>query len=353
MILGNRETIEWIDTGKGLGISLVVLGHTFCPVWLETIIYSFHMPFFFFVSGFLFKPRGDFRSFLSLKATRLLIPYFCFGIVSYGYWLLSNKVIGYTEEGPVFPPLLSLIIPFKKDYHVVGALWFLTSLYIVQVLYFVVRRRNSQYLEAALLLVCSIGGYCWGSIIPYRLPVFADVALTGFVFFSLGNYYSFIEKRQILGQNYYYLILPVLIFVNVLFSRLNGKISMAGLNYGNFVYFYISSISGIFAFITICKKLKRNEFISYLGRNSLIVLALHIIFFNILDFLRQNLLSIRYFELKGSLSAGLVHTIIILLAMVPFIAFLNRYFPYLVGRGRRVPNDFSGNVMKEQLKAHE
>lgn len=49
----NKDRISWIESLKGIGIILVVLGHTF---WGGTkVIYAFHMPLFFFVSGMLFK----------------------------------------------------------------------------------------------------------------------------------------------------------------------------------------------------------------------------------------------------------------------------------------------------------
>ena len=39
--------IVWVDIVKGIGIILVVLGHSNPPVWLSTFISAFHMPLFF------------------------------------------------------------------------------------------------------------------------------------------------------------------------------------------------------------------------------------------------------------------------------------------------------------------
>ena len=51
------ERIAWIDAAKGIGILLVVLGHTFnIPVWLHNWIYSFHMPLFFLLAGLIIRP---------------------------------------------------------------------------------------------------------------------------------------------------------------------------------------------------------------------------------------------------------------------------------------------------------
>ncbi len=48
----SEKRIEWIDVLKGIGIILVILGHT--HVLFRTYIFSFHMPLFFFISGYLF-----------------------------------------------------------------------------------------------------------------------------------------------------------------------------------------------------------------------------------------------------------------------------------------------------------
>ena len=52
-----EKRIFWIDALRGIGIFLVVLGHTF---WKgHNVIYAFHMPLFFFISGILFKTGGE------------------------------------------------------------------------------------------------------------------------------------------------------------------------------------------------------------------------------------------------------------------------------------------------------
>ncbi len=51
----------WIDTVKGMGVWLVVLGHFLyecsIPV-LNTAIYAFHMPMFFIISGLVIKTEN-------------------------------------------------------------------------------------------------------------------------------------------------------------------------------------------------------------------------------------------------------------------------------------------------------
>ena len=51
--------IRWIDNLKGFGILLVVIGHTVPREGLGQWIYAFHMPLFFFISGFLLSKKME------------------------------------------------------------------------------------------------------------------------------------------------------------------------------------------------------------------------------------------------------------------------------------------------------
>jgi polysaccharide biosynthesis protein PslL len=69
-----------IDVARGLGILLVVLGHN--PVVsrpvkgeLFELVFSFHMPLFFVLSGLFFDPTRSLRETLSTRADALLKPY--------------------------------------------------------------------------------------------------------------------------------------------------------------------------------------------------------------------------------------------------------------------------------------
>ena len=69
--LGKR--IEWIDTAKGIGLILVILGHLHIP-FMTTWIYLFHMPLFFFLSGLVYSGgKYTWKQYLIKKAKSLLV----------------------------------------------------------------------------------------------------------------------------------------------------------------------------------------------------------------------------------------------------------------------------------------
>ena len=86
-----EERIEWVSYVKGFGIILVVYGHLLSSAYhahldisenffvlCDSIVYSFHMPLFFFLAGIFveqsFERRGR-KAFLLSKARRIAYPY--------------------------------------------------------------------------------------------------------------------------------------------------------------------------------------------------------------------------------------------------------------------------------------
>ena len=67
-----------IDVAKGLGIFLVVLGHSRLAepgVVLHRVIFSFHMPLFFLMAGMLLRPDAGVGRTVRTRAVTLLAPY--------------------------------------------------------------------------------------------------------------------------------------------------------------------------------------------------------------------------------------------------------------------------------------
>lgn len=82
-----RERIDYIDIIKGIGILLMVIGHSyseFIPYTLKILIYGFHMPLFFILSGYVYykfmygqyKSKEGFCRLMKKNYKAYLVPYF-------------------------------------------------------------------------------------------------------------------------------------------------------------------------------------------------------------------------------------------------------------------------------------
>ncbi|MDR1896636.1 MAG: acyltransferase family protein [Prevotellaceae bacterium] len=95
----NKKRENIFDIMKGVGIILMIIGHGPIPLLLRNFIFSFHMPLFFIISGFFFKPRLYYTFFNDFK--RLILPYLfvcslliLHGIVKDGY---KNSYFEFTQ----------------------------------------------------------------------------------------------------------------------------------------------------------------------------------------------------------------------------------------------------------------
>lgn len=132
---------------QAFGIILVVIGHAFNGhegLALHRWIYSFHMPLFMFISGYLLKYSNEQkqktlheisgrerREFLRKKAVRLLVPYIAISTLTiFPKYLLNAYAIHPVEISPE-SYLRMLAYPFEN---VIIPFWFLPTLFCIFVL---------------------------------------------------------------------------------------------------------------------------------------------------------------------------------------------------------------------------
>jgi len=201
--------IEWLDNLRAIGIFFVVLGHTAgLPPYVEKLIFSFHMPLFFWVSGLMCKEsiqRESFSLFFKKKMGKLLIPYLFFSFVSYIAWFLLFRHFGSNAELNV-PPLIPLLgILYGNGIHnwLVHntVLWFFLCLFITEILFFFIIKLKSRLSILTGLIFFAILGYVDVWLNPpvvsgFRLPWNMDIAFTSVVFYGAG----FLSAKYVLER---------------------------------------------------------------------------------------------------------------------------------------------------------
>ena len=93
---GKKVFFEEMNIAKGITAVLVVLGHAIRQTGqtnlvfdiLYSVIYSFHMPLFFFISGYVYKTGRPAGENIKRKLKQLLIPYVGFTLLLYALGLL-------------------------------------------------------------------------------------------------------------------------------------------------------------------------------------------------------------------------------------------------------------------------
>ena len=218
------------------GILLVVLGHSGFEEeiiqknlsGLHSWIYSFHMPMFFLISGFLFSLTNPVMKqactgkFIWKKTKRLMVPYFVLGTIIFAIKYALSGLSHAAREFTVANFFKMFIIP-SANYSTIGHLWYVFTLYFIflMVLGFVCIRLLSE--DKLKLCLVMIG--LW--ILCYFLPNIQVLNLTSILyyapFFVLGillqrNYQSLsvvFENRSWGGQKclLYFALTIVCLFI--------------------------------------------------------------------------------------------------------------------------------------------
>lgn len=294
-----RERISWIDSAKGLGIILVVLGHNIPPEPAVSLIYAFHMPLFFFLSGYLENPDkySTIDKLLFAKLKRLIMPYFLFNIMTYSYWLfIDHPVYNYDN---VIKPIIGIFYGVGSNRWLLhnSALWFLPCLFMIEFFFYLIHKYCPKKSIKFILLLFTLFGYTLTKIIHFRLPWSTDVALIGLLFFEIGYQSKNSKLKQIVKNAPSILsILSALTYL-LIFNRFNpvSSVDMNYLRFGNIILFYLSAFSGIYFIVGISRHFCNNIALKFLGHNSMLIFGLHIIsikiFMNYLGIVHRNILA--------------------------------------------------------------
>lgn len=315
--------IKEFDILKGIGILLVILGHTGISGLPYIYIYAFHMPLFFFVSGCFYK-KYSMAEFFERKAKSLLLPWISFAIL----YLLTNIVLGYFSFGnfgeSVSFYLASLSLLNEDCRSLFRTIWFLVSLFEVSLIYAFLDKLAS-FAKWCVVSICWILGYLSSGHVD--IPLFLDTSLSCVIYYHIGYLFFSSGFYKIVIKKWLPVIAIVLISASIIYLRPEVNLSR------NVYPWYLPIISlGYILFLY--NLIKRLLYISpaflvailiRLGKDSLFLLGFHRFFFIIFEFLFP------VYGLTGLLSC--FAKIVLVFPLLYIIKHtIDHYFPYFVGK---------------------
>ncbi len=271
--------IFYLDCVKVIACFLVVYAHLFSGSSLTCrYIYAFHVPVFFLVSGVFHHREESHRIEWLRPFLTLIIPTILFIIIDgIAYSIQFGQDRGFFQELIVFAKtiLLGLVRGSILDPY-----WFLIALYWCKILTDAILSFKKYFLSLLL----------WGVllIIPFlfdkRLPLLISQGLMGLPFYIAGVFAGPYLKTLQPNWRFILLVIPCL-FLTVILSSLNGKVSMNGVFFGslpmglNMIVFYINAAIGcILVFAISLLPFPEWGFISSLGKSLITIVGLQIIF---------------------------------------------------------------------------
>ena len=188
-----KERFDYLDIARGLGILMVVWAHILLTGWTHRMIYAFHMPLFFLLSGMVFKREKyhSFGDFFVHRAKRLLVPYVIYSVVTWAFWAMFRYVRHDAVDSYVMPLLQTFIAQGSGAFFAHNsALWFIPCLFLTEILYFFICRLG-RWWSLVICFACAALSFTLGHIFGndywFVLPWNADAALIALPFYAVGN----------------------------------------------------------------------------------------------------------------------------------------------------------------------
>ena len=290
MTNGGRDIT--IDLAKTVGIALVVLGHVSgsgeSPGLLDIrhFLYQFHVPLFFYLSGYCFKEKEDWKTFAIKKICRLYLPFVISNLVFY-----CIHVITHTLAGETFPAIditkhcIKILLGLSLT-PLGGATWFLITLLEALALYKIIDTFFNHLPSVYILLTSLLFGIT-GTILD--LPWGISSAFIAVFFVCIGHFTRrHVDVSRMKGWSK--LVLG-LVGIGLVFgcSCINHP-DMALHRFGSIPLFWISALIGIYAIILFASCLSQFRIPSFLvkwGQRTIWILIGHFTAFKLIALIQH------------------------------------------------------------------
>lgn len=280
----SRKRIAWIDSAKGIAMILVFYGHLggsgdnpWFPylegsIW---VIYLFHMPLFFVLSGLTFNPNKPFKTFLWSRIRRLVIPYFFFSLYAVGKILLLLvsptifKSFHANSMGSAGEELLKILLGNTQG------LWFFLALFWADLFLYGLNKFvsvNRFKLAPILGMIVLMALFGWFAIyfcgLSTVLPFQLLRSVEGIAFVGLGWLLAALLKSMSMKQSIATLFFSAMLFACTAYWAFADSKNSPMLNVE--IPYILAAIFGSFMVIALSQLLPNWRCLSYIGRNTMI-----------------------------------------------------------------------------------
>lgn len=274
--------ILWVNNVKAISIFLVVLGHfSGLNPEIKNIVYSFHIPVFLFVTGFLISNifnTFSVRNFLKKSIYPYVNAYVFFSMIAIAILYCVEGVSGSVSDALL--PILRMVYGVhgadRALMHHNGPLWYfpflITTLFVT---YSFVR--FPPWLGWVMALI-----YCSFSLLysGVRLPWCVDKAGVGVLFCFIGykvnTHYDDIFKHLIEGRLLLSL-LPILFIILIVMVDINGATNINRAMFGNNgIVFLVNALIGCSCIVVISANIPKTILAQKISIHTMTIFCTHI-----------------------------------------------------------------------------
>lgn len=289
---------KYITIAKGIGILLVVLGHC-ANSNIERFLLLFHMPLFFFLSGYVFKDKyldGNFFDYIKKKIKSLYLPYLVYELIflclhnffiNINFYNCSERIYGkdifYLNTKTFMISCIKIVLCAGRE-PIGGALWFLVVLFFVSVLYYTIsywlkkKLKNEQFENVRFTIIVLL--FLLGNVLTkygFTIPRFNNTLVMMFIYY-LGNICKKNENKIKFNNIYICIVSTIFLFVNYLY----GSVSVNTNTYLSPDFVVVNCLLGVYIVLYVSKKIEKimvGNIMEKIGNCSLGIMALHFLAF--------------------------------------------------------------------------
>ena len=175
----------YVDIAKGIAMICIILGHLGNSS-INRVVFTFHVPIFFFITGYFINSNRDLKEFIKNKARTLLIPYFitCLVIVIIG--TLEGVILGDAASALKkwsYAALYGAGDSYTEPFYIpgIGAIWFLLATFWGSILLRLSLKFN-KYIRIFFINAVFLAGYFSRNIFWFPLSIQAGACSTLFMY---------------------------------------------------------------------------------------------------------------------------------------------------------------------------
>jgi fucose 4-O-acetylase-like acetyltransferase len=352
--------MAWPDVAKGIGIVLMYFGHVLARMpsiqsgqghgaSMEEMrfIYAFHMPLFFMMAGFFFRPPLDWTTQLRALVVRRLVPVVFFGVLLVPLWSAGPLRHGLSAWHEL-EPLAEGYLHGHPDLNWVT--WFLVCLFVSECMALLVlpRLRSMQarllgglgVIWAGVVICNHVGSVArWLGIGEHTW--FAYEAIVALGFYMVGHALLPALKRLATHRRAACVVSLLALALTAASYQLNSlapqlTVMMSADRQGEPLPFMLTALSGSVGVMALAMVLQEVAILGWLGRMSMVFLGLSGVFFHFIN----APLMLRWPPPEAALPLTLyvlLVTLVSLLIATPFAVLLMRWVPQWLGKPNAAP----------------
>ncbi len=334
---GTQNRVAALDVAKAIGIVLVIFGHITRNDKALSLIYSFHMPLFFFLSGITANFNRD--HYVLRKFRTLMVPYFIWAVVFLLYWFLFERKFRGQAVDP-FIPLQGAFFGFcKGDYLIPNiVLWFLPSLFGVECLAYFINKflflKKIQFQLIGLLAFHLISWLITSYASTVSFPYCIETVFIAMPFYMVGVYLQDRTMNFLRETKLFSILSFCLVGLLVLFFFPANPVDIRLSIVGNYWFFYIKACAGILAVISIAQLFQTNKIVVIIGQSTLPLMIFHDPLKRIMLSLISKISHLQVDDLRQSIFISLIFACLIIALIIPLKIVIERIFPQSLGKSR-------------------